>query len=84
MMIGHAMLLRGDNVRRLDFADLWLVPLEESEEFDVNCLVFNLMGTKTTNKAFGVAMRNKSVNTCIFGALACYFFDLFNSESLLC
>ena len=85
VMIGHSMLLRGDNVRRIEFADMWAVPLDEEQPN--YCLIINLMGTKTSadvvaSKSFGVAIRNKSVTCCAVGTLALYFFLRFNQEQL--
>ena len=48
-------------------------------------MLLNLMGTKTsqdvTKREYGVAIRNKYVDTCVIGSLALYLFVRFNSQS---
>ena len=81
-LLSHAMLLRGDNVRRIEFADVWALELENHSQ-PMSCLVINLMGTKTNDsrKDCGVALRNRFPLTCLIGSLAFYLFDRYQEMS---
>lgn len=81
------MLLRGDNIRKVEFADFWVLKIDQaldltdgssgsSDEHPMSCMIINLMGTKTNSdiskRDYGVALRNRHPTTCVIGALASY------------
>ena len=90
-LVSHAILLRGDNVRRIDLADFWVFVINKAIDLVdpsstecIPCMILNLMGTKnnaavtTTSRDFGVALRHRNAETCVIGSLAVYLFMRFN------
>ena len=53
--------------------------------FGTDCMLFNLMGTKTNydvnKREYGVSVRNRHVDTCVIGSLALYLFLRFSTQS---
>lgn len=80
-MVSHYGLLRGQNVRELEFADMFSQALEGEGFQDCVALVLLIEQSKANvhGKAQHVGfLRNKNVSLCPVGAVAMYFFELFH------
>ncbi|KAE8231011.1 hypothetical protein CF326_g3980 [Tilletia indica] len=83
-LISHYALLRGDNARRLELADLHHLDL--SGEGPSPCFaVVLLLANGKTNQAgrveYGSFLRNKDANVCPVGCLAMYLFSRFHHSA---
>jgi hypothetical protein len=78
LLFGHYYLLRGENRRKMDLADLSLLTYPDSESSSqCNCLVALLQDgklNKTAKKEFMGSIRHKNPLLCTQGALAQLFF----------
>jgi hypothetical protein len=75
--ITHYAIMRGANVRQLEFADLHHADLENegfSDCFAVVCLADNGKTNQEGRIEYGSFIRNKRVEICPVGALALYLF----------
>lgn len=74
MLVGHALMLRGDDRRKLELADLSLDEMPKSEGpsacFAVQYMITGGKTNKTGKKDFMAAIRHKDPTLCSMGALA--------------
>lgn len=69
--------MRGDNVRKLELADLFSLRLENEGPNGATAVVLLLNHGKTNQTGrtkYAAFLRNKEVDLCPVGALAAYFF----------
>ena len=79
MLLGHYLVLRGENRRIAELADLSLVEFPAKNEGPTPCfaVVLQITSGKTNNSGraeYMGAMRHKDPRLCTMGALAQYFF----------
>jgi hypothetical protein len=77
-LLTHFCLLRGESVRRLDLADMFLLELENEGYTDCKALTIIMDQGKTNQfgkKELGSCIRNKLVGICPLGAVGLYFFS---------
>lgn len=71
-------MLRGQNSRGIEFADIWTVELENEGYSTNHPFIISLKNGKKNQHGrleFGGIMRAKDVEVCGVGALALYLFD---------
>ncbi|KAK9233688.1 hypothetical protein V1525DRAFT_392259, partial [Lipomyces kononenkoae] len=82
-LLGNYMLLRGNNRRNIELADLYLLPYENEGPTKCNVLVILLSNGKTNQHGrvdHAGAMRNQEVMICPFFMLALQFFFRFHVD----
>lgn len=82
-MLSHHGLLRGENIRNLELANMFSQVLDGEGFQNCMAMVFLIQHAKTN--AFGMLqhvgfMRNKNVEICPIGAAALYLFDRFHCD----
>jgi hypothetical protein len=82
LAIRHSMLLRDEDLRRLNLADMfgYQLPRGVGEVQSVTLLTFSMKQGKTNQnhrQEYGCAIRHEDVRRCSIGALAFYLFDRF-------
>ncbi|KAG2219641.1 hypothetical protein INT45_012342 [Circinella minor] len=85
-LMHHMMMLRGENSRFAEFADLFGINFPEDEENSTPCpvLAFHSDFGKTLangNRMYFVTIRHKDVRVCAFGAIAFYLFYRFHMSN---
>ncbi|KAE8181731.1 hypothetical protein CF336_g8816, partial [Tilletia laevis] len=83
-LISHYALLRGDNARKLELADLHHLELEGEGPSSCFAVVLLLANGKTNQAGrveYGSFMRNRDVQLCPVGALALYLFSRFHHSA---
>jgi hypothetical protein len=87
LAIRHAMLLRDEDLRGVNYSDIFMDPAVNKVGGTQNLvyLMFSFHKGKT-NKAgkmlYGISVRHSDVRRCSVGALGFYFYDLFHVSSL--
>ncbi|KAK4516921.1 uncharacterized protein ATC70_000249 [Mucor velutinosus] len=83
-LMSHYLLLRGESVRNIEFADLHfqeLAKVQSDGSYPAMLMIFNQGKTKKFNKTqTGACMRNKSVEICPFMAMSFHFFWRWHCE----
>ncbi|KAK9233961.1 hypothetical protein V1525DRAFT_391927, partial [Lipomyces kononenkoae] len=82
-LLGNYMLLRGNNRRNIEMADLYLLPHETEGPTQCNVLVILLSNRKTNQHGrvdHAGAMRNQDVLVCPFFMLLLHFFYRFHLD----
>jgi hypothetical protein len=88
LSIRHSMLLRDEDLRRLNLSDMFMeqLPKRPDETQGGSMLVFSMWAGKTNQnhrQEYGCAIRHSDVRRCSIGALAFYLFDRFHKSSFL-
>jgi hypothetical protein len=81
--VSHALLLRGDNVRGLDLADLFIVDMEHGAGRSHPAFVLTMTRSKTNDegrKDFSSFLRHVDVRCCPATWVALYFFCRFDPQ----
>lgn len=82
--LSHVLLLRGDNVRKLDLSNLFAVQLEDESSSGVcHALVASLLRSKTNNEGrtdYSACIRHRDVSCCAIAILSLYLFARWTSD----
>lgn len=76
----HMLLLRGEDTRALEFADIFTLNFDNEGPTECPALVLQFDGGKTNQnhlKQYAATIRHENVQTCAIGAMAIYFFHRF-------
>ncbi len=85
-LLSHFCLMRGESVRRIEWADLFLLALQNEGFSECKCLVVITDQGKTNQfgrKELGAAIRNKDPEICPLSSLAFYLFFLWHIQNRL-